>query len=458
MITSAWDRFWVAVILWLTVMVVLECIRITRTNRLPWWIVHGMVITWGAIALIPWFIALRSGVWIVPAGLSTVPLDLPDTYGFTLLALFGLAMGSAVLAIRGRPTANGLVVCTRTKVLPKKASIAIVVLILLYAISLPSLSSLWRLSAPSGEVLYGASQGSFLGLSLIVLAVMEIGYLARRQPLSKVGIGLYFCLLAIALGSAHRYLVMILVFSYIILRHPFRRIRGSVTQKIVCVLIATAAVWLIGFSGLGRLSVLRSGLVTSNPSVDTQMTLSSFDVMGSAEYLLESGARPAQLHGSSYLALPGELIPRALLGSRSTPPAAEIEQGDLGATTGASAPLWMEGVLNLGALGDFLSMVAVAGVWGLLLRKADSSRGGLGGTAAAIGPVWLLFAYQALSRLLMIAAIQLLGSIIIGLLIWTWIQLVSGTPDVMLTERSHGEIIGREPPSICDSSSLVGRN
>lgn len=458
MITGAWDRFWLAGGLWLVTLIVIECIRITRTNRLPWWIVHGTVIAWGAVALIPWFIALRSGVWIVPAALSTVPLELPATYGFTLLALLGLAVVAAVLALRGQRAAHGTVIQVHTKVLPKRAFITIVVLFVLYVISLPSLSSLWRLSGSSGEDLYGTSQGSFLGLSLIVLTVMEIGYLARRQPVSKVGIGLYFCLLVVALGSAHRYLVMILALSYIILRHPFQRIRGSLTQKVVCVLIGAAAVWLIGFSGLGQLSVLRSGIVTSNSSVDTQMTSSSFDVMGSAEYLLESGAEPAQLGGSSYLALPGELIPRALLGSKSTPPAAQLEQSKLGTATGASAPLWIEGVLNLGGLGDFLSMVVVAGVWGLLLRKALSSRRRIGATAAAIGPAWLLFAYQALSRLLIIAAIQLLGSIIIGLLIWNWIQLESGALDVVLNEKSGGEIVCRELPSILDPTSPAGRS
>ena len=458
MITGAWDRFWLAGGLWLVTLIVIECIRITRTNRLPWWIVHGTVIAWGAVALIPWFIALRSGVWIVPAALSTVPLELPATYGFTLLALLGLAVVAAVLALRGQRAAHGTVIQVHTKVLPKRAFITIVVLFVLYVISLPSLSSLWRLSGSSGEDLYGTSQGSFLGLSLIVLTVMEIGYLARRQPVSKVGIGLYFCLLVVALGSAHRYLVIILALSYVILRHPFQRIRGSLTQKVVCVLIGAAAVlahWVFWTRPVER-PPLRHRYVELICGYTDDVLIVRCD--GLSRVSARIRRRASAIGGSSYLALPGELIPRALLGSKSTPPAAQLEQSKLGTATGASAPLWIEGVLNLGGLGDFLSMVVVAGVWGLLLRKALSSRRRIGATAAAIGPAWLLFAYQALSRLLIIAAIQLLGSIIIGLLIWNWIQLESGALDVVLNEKSGGEIVCRELPSILDPTSPAGRS
>jgi hypothetical protein len=217
---------------------------------------------------------------------------------------------------------------------------------------------------------------------------------------------------------------MILILSYLILRNPIRNIRGSFTQKLIFLLTSFAAVWLIGFNGLGQLSVLRSGVPASTSSEYTERTLSSFDVMGSAEYLLESGVRPGQLQGASYWAIPTELIPHMLLRTRSSaPPAIEVVQSEFGATTGASSPLWIEGVLNFGAFGDVLSMVLVAGLWGLLLRRAMFSRGQLGRTAVTLGPVWILFAYQILSRLPIIAAIDVCTSIIIGILIWSWMQL-----------------------------------
>jgi hypothetical protein len=181
--------------------------------------------------------------------------------------------------------------------------------------------------------------------------------------------------------------------------------------------------------------------------VYTQRTLSSFDVMSSAEYLLESGVQAGELHGASYLALPDELIPRFLLGSRSTPPAVEVEQTKLGAKVGASAPLWIEGVLNLGAVGDVLSMIVVSGSWGLLLRKAILSRSGLGRAVAAVGPVWILFAYQALSRILLIATIELFGSIIVGLLFWGWIHIEEGTSTAMS---------GSEPYAVKRQPDLAG--
>jgi hypothetical protein len=421
------ERFWTACALWLTIILVLECVRLAKLNRLPWWIIHGPLIAWGAVALVPWFIALMSGVWPVSGALTTVPLALPATYGLSLLALIGLAIGVTPFAVIGGRASEVPPVRARTKVVSRKAFVGVTILSAAYVLSLPSLSSLWKLSGTSGEDLYGNSDGSFLTLSLIILSVVAIGYVARQQPMSKIGIGLYLLLLLVIFGSALRFLILILILSYIIKRHPFRAIRSSLTQKFVFLLIGASAVWLVGFGGLGQLSLLRAGEEISTASARTQRTLSSLDVMGSAEFLLESGARPGQLHGSSYLALPDELIPRALLGSRSTPPAAEAEVNVLG-STGASAPLWIEGVLNFGVLGDLFSMIFVSGIWSYLLRRAISSPRPMGGAVATIGPVWVLFAYQALSRLLLIGDIDLFASIVIGLVIWEWIQKSEGKP------------------------------
>jgi hypothetical protein len=426
MITGTWDRFWAVGALWLAIIVMLEYVRMLRLNRLPWWIVHGPVIAWGAVALVPWFIALRGGIWMVPVPLATVPLSLPATYGYSLLALIGLAVAIIPFALVGQRASYGERPLTRARIVPRRAFIAIALLSVIYVGSLPSISRIWVLSGTSGEDLYSnttSTSSSFLGLSLVVLAGVAIGYLARQQPLSRVGLSMYLILLIVAFGSAHRDLVMILILAYLILRNPIRAIRRSFLQILTFLLIGVAAVWLVGFGGLGQLSVLRSGVPASNPSVYTERTLSSLDVMGSAEYLLESGVRPGQLHGSSYTAIPTELIPHALLGTRSGPPAIQVVEGAFGAKTGASAPLWIEGVLNFGAVGDVLSMVFVGGLWGLLLRKAVSSHSRLGRAVTMIGPVWMLFAYQALSRILMLAAIDIFASIIIGILIWNWMQV-----------------------------------
>lgn len=423
MLMAAWDPFCVTFVLWLATMGILEFLRLQRTNRLPWWVVHGPVIAWGAVALIPWLVAMKTGFWLVPPKHSaTVPLTLPATYGFIVLALIGLAVGTAPFAVVGRRATQEQAVHFRTTVAPGKAFIVIVILLTVYIISLPSWSNLWSLTPTSGDILYGTTNGSFLSLSLVVLVAMAVAYVAEQQALSWVGIALYVTLLVVALGSAHRYLITILILSYVVLRRPNRYKGGTPTQALVLLALGAAAVWLIGFSGLGQLSVLRSGRPASTPSVYTQKTLSSFDVMSSAEYLMESGAQACQLHGASYLALPDELIPRFLLGSRATPPALVGEQETFGIQSGASAPLWMEGVLNLGWAGDFLSMVIFGGLWCVLIRKALSSQGRLGRTIASIGPVWIFFAYQALSRMLMLATIRLFGSVILGLLLWNWMQ------------------------------------
>jgi hypothetical protein len=443
--TDTWGRFWAACVLWLVIIIMLEFVRLLRANRLPWWVIHGPVVAWGAVVLLPWFIALRSGFWLVPSEpLDTVPLGLPATYGFSLLALIGLAVGVAPFALVGRRGVRGQSVPSRIKVVPSKAFAAIVPLLAVYVISLPSWSHLWAVATPPGVNLYSNTNASFLSLSLVVLTGIAVGYLASRLVLSWVGIVLYLALLVVTLGSAHRYLVMILILSYMILRRPNRSAGGSPAQGLVLLILCASTVWLIGFSGLGQLSILRSGASASSPSVYTQKTLSSFDVMSSAEYLLESGVQPGELHGASYLALPSELIPRFLLGSRSTPPAVVVEQGKLGEKVGASAPLWIEGVLNLGAPGDLLLMVVVAGSWGLFLRKAISSPSGLGRIVATIGPVWILFAYQALSRILLIAAIDLFGSIIIGLLLFNWMHVEQGSLDTAHTAMSDSEPHARD--------------
>ena len=423
--TGTWNHFWVASGLWLAVLMILECVRILPVNRLPWWIAHGPVLAWGGVALIPWFIALRGGVWLIPIRLTTVPLALPASYDFTLLALLGLAAGIIPFALAGLRGAAPASIGTRTEIIHRRAFFAIALLSAIYLASLSSLSRLWVLSGTSGENLYSGSNSShsFLGLSLLVLAGLAISSVARQHSLSWLEVVLYLMLLLAAFGSAHRDLVMILVASYLILRNPVRRIRSSLIQKLAFLALGVIAVWLVGFGGLGQLSVLRSGIPASSPAAYTERTLASLDVMGSAEYLLESGVRPGQLGGASYYKLPAELVPRTLLGSKADPPAITTVQGVFGATAGASAPLWIEGVLNFGAVGDVLSMATAAGLWAFFLRKAVSSQSRLGRTAAAIGPVWILFSYQALSRILLIASIDVFASIILGILIWNWMQV-----------------------------------
>jgi hypothetical protein len=428
MLMGAGDRLWVAFVLWLSIMAALEFIRLQGKNPLPWWVIHGPVVAWGAVALIPWSVSLWQGYWVVQSQPSvTVPLSLPATYGFNLLALIGLAVGLVPFAAFGRRAAAEQRVRDRGKVVPGKAFIIILVLLAMYVGSLPSLSNLWSVAAPTGQDLYSSTNGTFLALSLDVLTVVAIAYLAGREKIGWLGVALYLALLVLILGSAHRYLVMILILAYLILRSPKRWAGGSFIQWPVFFILGAAVIWLIGFSGLGQLSILRSGASVSSSSVYTQRTVSSLDVMSSAEYLMETNGRPGQLNGASYLALPGELIPRFLLGARSAPPAIQVVREVFGMKTGASAPLWIEGVLNQGAVGDFLSMVVFAGLWGLLFRRAISSPSSIGRISVLIGPVWILFAYQALSRILMIASIYLLVSAVIGLMLWNWMQADEGS-------------------------------
>lgn len=450
MLTVAWDRLWTTFVIWLAIMGTLEVVRLQRVNRLPWWAIQGPLVAWGALTLVPWFIALRSGFWLVaPKPSATIPLTLPATYGFNLLALIGLAVGVAPFAVAGRRVTGEQ--DARIVVAPVKAVIVITLLAAAYVISLPSWSNLWSLSSTSSDDLYSSTDGSFLTLSLVALVVIAIGYIADQRRASWVAIVLYLALIVMTVGSAHRYLVMILILSYLFLRRPNRRGGGTPLQWLVLLMLGATMVWLIGFSGLGQLSILRSGMTASSPSVYTEKTLASLDVISSAEYVLESGVQPGELHGASYLALPSELIPRLLLGSRPTPPALVPEQYLFGLKSGASAPLWMEGVLNLGAAGEFVSMVAFAGLWGLLLRRAMSSRSRLGRTVASMGPIWILFAYQALSRILMSGVIHLLAGVILGLLLWSWMQVDAESPGG--SGKADGNLIVADEGRTADGQS-----
>lgn len=419
---NVWDRFWFAVTLCVTLATLLESIRRLPAHRLPWWVTHGPALAWAGVVLIPWFIALRRGYWPVSAGPGdTVPLSLPVTYGYTLLALIGLTAGIAPFTLSGRGNKESTSI-SPAKIRPTRAFIVITSLCITYFISRGfALSKLWVLSSHSGEDAYSNSaDSSFLTLSLVVLAVLAIAYIARQQPLSRTGIFLYLSLVILAFGSAHRYLVMILVLAYLIKNNPFKAIHGVFGRRLVSFVMIAGAIWLVAFSGLGKLSALRSG-ASVPASYIYNSTLSSFDVMGSAEYLLEAGGEPGQLHGSSYLSLPSELVPHLLLGSRTSPPAAAVQSAVFG-NIGASAPLWEEGVLNFRAYGDIISMMLIGAFWGAALRWATLSGRQLAITTAAIGPVWILFLYQALSRILVLATIDLFGSMIVALLLWNCIQ------------------------------------
>lgn len=442
---TAWDRFWFAATLCMAVTALLERIRRIPTSRIPWWVTHGPALAWAGVVLIPWLIALRRGYWPVSAGSGdTVPLNLPVTYKYTLLAFIGLTAGIAPFAFSGKHDRESASV-SPTNTRPTKAFIVIASLFITYLISCGfSQSRLWVLSGHSGEDTYSNSaDSSFWTLSLVILAGLAIAYVACQQSPSRTGIFLYLSLVVLAFGSAHRYLVIILVLAYLIKNNPFKVVDGVFGRRLVSFIMISCAIWLVAFSGLGKISALRSG-ASVPASYIYNSTLSSFDVMGSAEYLLEAGAVPGQLHGASYLALPSELVPHVLLGSRPSPPAVAV-QAEIFGNIGASAPLWEEGVLNFGAYGDVISMILIGALWGAAFRWVTFSRRPLAITAAAIGPIWILFLYQALSRILILAVIDLFGSVIVALLLWNWIQANTGrAPAVHPGEPSRAK--GHGPP------------
>jgi hypothetical protein len=429
MTKHAWELFWLAMGLFALLTALLEVARLQPEYRLPWWITHGPLIGWFAVAIIPWFIALRHGYWAVAGDQdATIPLTLPATYEYTILALFGLAAGITPATLAGRRPYS--LDQTRMKepaqVSTGKVCFAVFSLCIIYLISRSfSLSKIWVFRYHPGQDLYSTNRGSsFLGLSIVILAGMALAYLARAQRLSAAGVALYVALIALVLGSAHRYLVMILLLAYPILKKPFRSARSTNSQRALFVITLLAAVWLIGFSGLGKISAVRSGISVSVSDAYSSDTASSFDVMSSAEYLFEAGVEPDQLHGASYIDLPSELIPRVVVPSRGLPPSTDLQATVFG-PIGASAPLWIEGVLNLGRWGALISMAVISFCWGMAFRSAASSKRRIAETATVIGPVWVLFLYQALSRILMLAVIDLFASMVIALAIWAWVEKAS---------------------------------
>ena len=299
----------------MTIIVMLEFVRRLRVKRLPWWIIHGPVIAWGRSTLLPWFVALRSSVWPVPSG----PFNNRTPYfscnlRLSLLALIGLAIGVAPFGVRRPSDHPSAPARPKTRIIPIRAFIAVSFLCAIYVISLPSLSKFWTLSSHVGANLYSNTNSSFLGLSIVV-AGMAIGYAARHQPLSEpeldyISFCSSWCLAPLIDTSSWSSPSLIYSAKPIPARpedpSPRSRFysRGQYGRLADRVFRARAAE--TSFV-LGR----------ACPTPLRIHAEDSFlvDVMGSAEYLLEAGARPGQLRGSSYLALPSELIPRAILRS-----------------------------------------------------------------------------------------------------------------------------------------------
>ena len=421
---DALSRFLIATATFIAMSCLLEVIRRQPQYPVPWWLTHGPGLGWAAVALVPWAIALRQGYWPVPGGPRTVvALALPATYRYTLFAFVGLSAGVAPFTVVGLRRKQHCTPCLSAKVSPPRAAIVILPLLFMYIQSRGSSpSSLWILSNHPGANLYADSRdSSFMSLSLIILVGIAIAYLACQPRPGAVGLALYFSLIVLALGSAHRYLVVILLLTYLILNNPLRRIRVTYIHRLIFLLSLAAAVWLVGFAGLGQISTLRSGVQGHTSSTYISKTISSFDVIGPAEYIFESGVTAGELKESSYFDLPAELVPRAVLTNRTIPPATALEASVFG-PIGESAPLWLEGVLNSGVPGEIFSMILLATAWSMVLGWAAASRRQIARIATAMGPVWILFIYQSLSRILILATIDLFGSIVIGLVLWTWIQ------------------------------------
>ena len=163
---------------------------------------------------------------------------------------------------------------------------------------------------------------------------------------------------------------MILILAYLILRSPKRwagRLIGF--NGLSSFILGAAAVWLIGSHGTRAVehpSFRGIGIKFFRLRPEDSL------VPGCHEFrrVPDGNGWPTWPVARGVLSCSSQRT-RTSLSPRcpaSAPPAILVVPETFGMKTGASAPLWIEGVLNQGAVGDFLSMVVFAGLWGLLFR------------------------------------------------------------------------------------------
>ncbi len=391
---------------------IVEAVRRSRRNPASWWVAHVALAPWPAIVLLPWVERkLIAGSWVI-AQTPLYDLDLPLTRRFHLVALVGLVTGSCLALLLGqriarphREEARRPPLQIDWRAVTALFGTALAALLLSFRLADRPVTALWRLG---GDIIYAQNVDDTQALSVLDLApIAAIGVLlvaaaVRRRERSRpsaLEIALLGLLMILLLGEGNRFRLYLLVFGWLLIQ--FGPLLGHREGRATRVVVAAAiCVPLLVFSSFltVQIAALRSAQDAPPASELIHTTVDSLDVVGTAEVLFQR-TRPGELAGESYTQLPQLFLPRRFAPDKQSPVADDLVRTQLIESSGFSAPLWIEPVLNFGTTGAlvFGLLYALAAV--LSLQWLVLSPRTVPSALALLGPVWLMLSYQLLSRL-----------------------------------------------------------
>ena len=396
--------------------------NIARNER--WWIAYVAVLPWIVIVLLPWSYYASEGSWTILG--HRIDTGLPLTWRMHVVALLGLTFGTLVgLAVRlPRLKAN----CTSSGPLhlrERRLNVTMGGLLAVYLMSFVladrPLAALWKLS---GTVAYGRDVDSatgllFLDLSLVTATLTLVVYAASRRVLhrsptcNELGWLAVYAALSLGSGIRGRFFLLALGWGIVQFIPEFTGILRQRPRRIIA-LLGGACAFVVVVQAAGIIADQRVRLDTTDDSA-VRRAIESTEVLGSSEALLSSNVEFGELAGSSYSGLPGLFIPARLSGvPKQGPSADELMRDRLALHAGYSAPLWIEPALNYRGPGALTFSFLYAFLTVLWLRWMRQRGARFAVAATAVGPVWVLVSYVALSRLTLFQALVATTATIIG--------------------------------------------
>jgi hypothetical protein len=405
---------------------IVEAVRRSRKHPVPWWVAHVALAPWPVIVLLPWIERkLVAGSWAI-AQTPLYDLDLPLTRRYHLVALIGFVAGTCLALIIGQRIAQARggakqpPVRVEWRAVLALVGVAFATFLLSFRVADRPITALWRLG---GDIIYAQNADDTQRLSVLDLApIAAIGVLlvaaaVRRRIQSRPGaleLSLLGVLMLLLLGQGNRFRLYLLVFGWLLIQFAplLGRRDGRVTRVVVATVICVPLLVLSSVATV-QIAALRSGQDAPPASELIDTTVDSLDVVGTAEVLFQR-VRPGELAGESYTQLPQLFLPRRFAPDKQSPIADDLVRTQLIESSGFSAPLWIEPVLNFGTAGALVFGMLYALVAVLALQWLALTTRTVPTALALLGPVWLMLSYQLLSRLTAFGLLTTFGSFVGG--------------------------------------------
>ncbi len=399
--------------------VVLEVLRRSAVPAVPWWTAHVAVIPWAAVVFLPWLYFTQEGEWWLLG--APITLSLPLTWSIHLLALVGLTLGTAVALVPHRTRASSDAAEVDWSKVSTCIALALGLYFLSFVLAQRPLAALWRLS---GSVRYFDNPDQATGLGVleytttVATGILLVAAAVRRRDHSHptvTEVAWLLILTVLALGSGARGRLYLVALGWLLIQ--FRPIfTRATTARRIGLILAGPAFIIVALSLAGTISVLRTRGADARGGTPVETAIRGLDVVGSAELLVMRGGSAGMLDGRSYTEFPKLLVPRRYAGeSKITPSADALFRDRLDPNAGFSAPFWFEPFLNFGKAGVLVFSTAAGWLAVTLLRWSASRMGNrFAACVHRLGPVWVLLAYLALSRLTSLQLVLTVGSMVGG--------------------------------------------